>query len=426
MNTKILKETRGAKLKEADAIFAAAKTDKRDALNAGELAKVQELHNEVVALNAQIEAREGQDAMLAKAAQDAGIVKRERIMGEKEARRYSLVRALSLVSNHQPLDGLEKEVSDEEEKRTGRSAQGFFVPNEVFAPREVRTNQVNVASDGGYLVGQDIAVDELVPLLRPSSLIMQLGARTLTGLKSDVTIPRVTAGSTAYWVSETGSLTASSATFGQIQLKPRRLGAQVKYSKQFLAQSSVSADAFVRDDILLSLGTELDRVAIQGTGAAQPLGILNMASGDLATAVTYGAAATWAKVVSHETNVGTANALNLPGTYAYLTTSATKGVWKTAAKVTNQAFFLWENGDIVNGYAARATNQFAASGTQNQVIFGNFSQILYAEFSGGMDVVVDPYSDALSGVVRITMQKLVDMVVRQGKAFSISSDSGAQ
>jgi hypothetical protein len=426
MNTKILKETRGAKLNEADAIFASAKTDKRDVLNAAELAKVKSLHDEVVALNSQIEAREGQDAMLAKAGQDAGQIKREKIMGEKDARRYSIVRALSLISDGRALDGLEREVSDEEAKRTGRSAQGFFIPNEVFANREQRTNQANVASDGGYLIGTDIAVDELIPLLRPTSQVMSLGARTLTGLKNDVTIPRVTAGSTAYWVSETGSLTASSATFGQIQLKPRRLGAQVKYSKQFLGQSSVSADSFVRDDILLSLGTELDRVAIQGTGAAQPLGILNMASGDLATAVTYGAAATFAKVVSHETNVGTANALSLPGSYAYLTTSATKGVWKTAAKVTNQAFFLWENGDIVNGYAARTTNQFAASGTQNQVIFGNFGQVLYAEWAGGMDVVVDPYSDALTGLVRITFQKLVDMVVRQGKSFSISTDSGAQ
>jgi hypothetical protein len=427
MNTKILKETRGAKLKEADAIFAASKKENRDVLTAAELASVKKLHDEIVDLQAQVEARDGQDAMLAKALADAGgPVKRERIMGEKDARRYSIMRAIDMVSNQRSLDGLEREVSDEEAKRTGRSAQGFFVPNEVFANREQRTNQVNVASDGGYLVGQDIAVDELVPLLRPSSMVMQLGARTLTGLKSELTIPRVTAGSTAYWLSETGTGTASSATLGQIQIKPRRLFAQAKYSKQFLAQSSISADSFVRDDILLTLGTELDRVAIQGTGAAQPLGILNMASGDLATAVTYGAAATFAKVVSHETNVGTANALGTPGTFAYLTTSATKGVWKTAVKVTNQAVFLWENGDIVNGYAARATNQFASTGTINQVIFGNFTQVLYSEFAGGMDVVVDPFSDAATGLVRITFQKLVDMVIRQGKAFSISTDSGAQ
>lgn len=430
MNLKTLLEIRGMKLKEADAIFSKAAGERRD-INSAEAQAIGVIHAEVCDLNAKIEARQGQDVLLAKAAADAGGGEQRKrlspIMGEREAKRYSITRALGLLANAQGLDGLEREVSDEEAKRQGRSTGGIFVPTEVFAGAERRTNQVQVASDGGYLVGQDIATDELIPLLRNQSNVLALGARTLTGLKNDVSIPRVTAGSTAYWLSESGSTTATSATFGQVQMKPRRLSALVKYSKQFLAQSSVSVDQFVTGDIMAGFAVELDRAAINGAGANEPLGILNMASGDRATSVTFGAAATWAKVVSFETNVSTANALGLPGgAYAYLTTPATKGVWKAAAKVANQAFFLWENGDIVNGYAGRATNQFPSSGTLNQVIYGQFSQVLFGEWGGGAEILVNPFTDDATGLVRISVNKLVDIVVRQGKAFAISTDSGAQ
>jgi hypothetical protein len=124
--------------------------------------------------------------------------------------------------------------------------------------------------------------------------------------------------------------------------------------------------------------------------------------------------------------VATANALGLPGVeYAYLTTPGTRGKWKGASKVANTAAFLWEDGNMVNGYQARATNQFPTSGTLNQVIFGQFGQVVYGEWAG-VDVTVDPYTSARTGQVNVTIQKFVDMVIRQGKAFAISSDSGAQ
>ena len=42
--------------------------------------------------------------------------------------KYSLLRAVDLVSRNKPLDGLEGEVSQEIEKRSGKSATGFYIP----------------------------------------------------------------------------------------------------------------------------------------------------------------------------------------------------------------------------------------------------------------------------------------------------------
>jgi HK97 family phage major capsid protein len=419
---KALKEARGAKLKELEALTQSAGTR---AFTAEERTKFDALEADIKAINADIEREERALALQAGSTEQA---KQTHVdvpgLDRKELRKYSLLRAINLLAEKRQVDGLEGELSRDIAKRLGRDPQGFFVPVEAFM--EHRVNQVGVAADGGYTVGQDISFANMVELLRNQSHVLGLGARVLTGLVNDVQIPRVLTGAVAYWVTESGQITQSSATFGQLALKPKRLGASVPYTKQFLAQSGLAAEAFIRDDILAAFGTELDRVAINGAGVVEPLGILNLASGDRSTSVTFGAAATWAKVVEFETNVATANALQLPGSpYAYLSTPATKGKWKTAPKVSGQAIFLWEGGDQVNGYSARATNQFPTSGTLNQVIFGQFGQVVYGEWAG-MDVTVDPYTLARTGQIQVTMQKFVDMVIRQGKAFAISSDSGAQ
>jgi len=422
---KQLQEQAGAKKKEIRAFLDSLTKDSKPLTGESEQ-RLKTLETEFDSINTQLEAetrqihREASDHR-----QAADQLKDERIgLSDKEARRYSLLRAINLLASGKPVDGLEGECSQEEARRLGRDPSGFFAPMDVFAQAraEKRDMSVGSATNGGYLVGVDQDYANMVALLRNQSHVLGLGARVLTGLKNDVSIPRVLTGATAYWVSETGTITSSNATFGQIAMKPRRLGASVPYSKQFLAQSGIAVEMFVRDDVLGAFGVELDRVAINGAGASEPLGILNLATADRATSVTFGAAPTWAKVVSFETNVETANALGLPGgNYAYLTTPGVKGSWKTTAKVSNTASFLWENGDIVNGYAARSTNQVPS----NKVVFGQFGQVIYGEWAG-IDVTVDAITLATSGQVKVTIQKLVDMVIRQGKAFSVSADAGNQ
>lgn len=357
-------------------------------------------------------------------------------LSRREQQQYSLFRALRAKADNKPLDGLELEASRAEAKRLGRDAEGFFVPAEVFSFGRShlqnmdqnrmalltamfgRDLSVGTPADGGFTVGSSIDTSNMVSLLRNSSHVMALGARVLSGLVGDVTIPRVTAGSTIYWVSETGQITAATPTFGQLVMKPRRIGAVGILGRQLINQSSLDVESFYRETVLADMGVELDRVAINGAGGAEPLGILNVTG--RATDVAFSGAATWAKVVSFETNVETANALGLAGgPYAYLTTPAARGKWKTAAKAANQAVFLWE-GNEVNGYQARSTNQVPS----DKAIFGQFSQVLYGEWAG-IDIVIDALTYADKFQIKVTIQKLVDMLVRQPKAFAVSSDTAA-
>jgi HK97 family phage major capsid protein len=417
MNTqKYLKEQRGQKVKDLQALHATV--DGR-AYTTEERSRDDALAAEIKAIDDDIAREARAQALLKPVTQLSAALG----LTDKEIRSYSLTRAINAIATNKTLDGFEGECSQEERNRVGRNPGGFFIPFEVLAAgREERAQTVSPSSAGGYLVGQSIDRQNMVGLLRNQTHVLQLGARVITGLKDDVLIPRHTAGVTAYWVSETGEISESNETFGQIAMKPRRLGAVAGYSKQLLAQGSPDIDAFVKEDILAKFGIEIDRAAINGAGANEPLGILGLATADRATSVTFGAAPTWAKVVDFETQVETANALGLPGgAYAYLTTPGVRGAWKTKPKEAGQATYIWENGDMVNGYMARSTNQVPS----NKVIFGQFGQVVIGEWAG-TDIVVDPYTLASSGKVKVTIQKLMDIVIRQGKSFSVSTDAGNQ
>ena len=192
-------------------------------------------------------------------------------MSGKDVKRYSVLRAIRNVIDNKPLDGLERECSDEVAKKLDRAPMGFFLPDEIVADayakkRSERTLLAGNAPDGGYTVGSELLSSEFMELLRNNTKVVELGGRYISGLVGDVSIPRQLTGAAAYWVSETGSITQSSATFGQVVARPRRIGTSVPYSKQFLAQSSLGAEAFVVNDSDLATAVDLDRVALRGTG----------------------------------------------------------------------------------------------------------------------------------------------------------------
>lgn len=347
-------------------------------------------------------------------------------LDQKDLRRYSILRAARLIVDNKPLDGLERECHDQLAKNLGREAKGFFVPDEVFVDRRngQRTLTAGVPVDGGYTVGQQMLTSEFENYLRNNTVVMKLGGRVIPGLVGDVTIPRQLTGATAYWVSETGSITQSGATFGQIVGKPRRIGTSVPYTKQFLAQTSLSADNFVINDSDESTAVELDRVALRGIGGAEPLGIANLPTADRSTSVTFGAAPTWAKYLEFFSSVANNNAVGASPAYAASVASAVKAM--ATAKFTNTGIPIWDEGKV-GAFRAEWTTQLLTTATPvaNMVIFGDFSQVLFLEWAG-RDVVIDPYSGKKEGTVEITIQRLMDVVIRRAKSFAISADSGAQ
>jgi HK97 family phage major capsid protein len=356
-------------------------------------------------------------------------------MSDKDKRSYSLVRAIGMLARKQPLDGLEKEASEAHAKLIGREASGleFFLPQDVMRgaafprgitgeqlrtmPENVRALFTNVYGAAGALVGTDLLGGSMIELLRNQMAVARMGARTLSGLRGNVSIPRQTGGATASWLAEDSTITATNQTVGQLNLTPHKLGAATAYTQQLLAQASIDVENFVRQDLMTIIAIARDLAAINGSGnSGEPQGILN--TGSLSTAVTLSAAQsmTYANAVQFETNVALNNAVQ--GRLGYITTPTVKNNAKLVAEISAaNSIPVWKN-EMVNGYPAFATNQVP---TATSVIFGNFDDLILADWAD-TSVIVDPYSLSLQGQIRIVMQMYCDNGIRHTKSFSVSTN----
>ncbi len=330
-------------------------------------------------------------------------------LDQKEVKRFSFLRALNALANPtdraaQEAAAFEREVSDAASKKYEKPANGILVPNEVLQ----RDLNVGTATAGGNLVPTELLAGSFIDILRKRMAVMATNPTMLTGLSGNVSIPRMTSTSTAYFVGESGAPTESQQAFDQVNMTPKTIGAFVDYSRRLLLQSSIDVETMIRDDIAKVIATKLDNAAIYGSGSSnEPLGIKDTTGVGTQTITTFG---TFAEYIGMETDVAAANA-DVANMF-YLINASARGALKSTEKTsTSTANFVFENNEI-NGYPAIVSNQLA----NNDVVFGDFSQFCIGMWSG-LDLTVDPYANATSGSVRIIALQDVDFAVKQPGAF---------
>lgn len=346
-------------------------------------------------------------------------------MTAKEQREFSLLRAMSAAATGKwDKAGLEREVSEELEKRHGRAAAGFFVPTDLIARAYSKGN----AANGGNVIENDFREDLFIELLRNRLAVAQLGATVLDGLVGDITIPKHLTGNTVQWVDENGSAAESNATFGQMSLKPKTVTANTELSRKFILQSSLSAEQFARSELLKAMMLGIDLAAINGKGTGnEPTGILNTAGIGAVEIGANGGAPEWKHIVALESAIAAANADI--GDLAYITNARVRGLLKTKLKADGVSGYIWQDGATpLNGYRCAVSNQIPSNLTKgtaaskcSPLIFGNWADLMIAHW-GVLDVIVDPYTKSTTGAVRITTLQDVDIAVRHVESFAAIKD----
>jgi len=331
----------------------------------------------------------------------------------KEVRQFSFVRAINALANPQDKRAwanaaFEREVSEAAQKTYGRSAQGFFVPNEVVHAK--RDLNVGTNSAGGFTVATDLLAASFIEMLRNRSVVQRAGATVLNGLTGNVAIPKQSGAATAYWVAESGAPTESQQTLAQVTMSPKTVGAYTDFSRKLMIQSSIDIESMVRRDLATVIALAIDTAALYGTGANnQPTGI-KLQSG-INTKDFAATNPTFAELVAMESELAIDNADI--GTMTYLFNPAQRGALKTTEKSSTSAGqFVWESGNTVNGYRTETSAQVTAG----DVFFGNFADLLIGFFSG-LDLMVDPYSNSTSGTVRVVALQDTDIAVRNAVSF---------
>ena len=340
-------------------------------------------------------------------------------LSDKEVRGYSFMKAIRFKSDPNNAAfrrdaAFEIECSAAAEKKFGRSAQngGLMVPSDVLR------RDLKATANGANVVETVLDSGSFIDMLRNQSVLDRAGASVLTGLSGNVQIPRQVGGSSTYWISPEGaSVTKSDQTLDQVALTPRTLGARTEYTRQFMLQSSIEAENFVRNDLSRGIALEVDRAGLYGTGlAGEPLGVHNVpgiSTQAFAAAVAAGGP-TFSEVVNMESTMAGDNALM--GSPCYIGNAAMLGALKVKAKDSGSGLFLLD-GNTLNGYATYRSQQVEAG----DLIFGNFSDLIIGYWGPAIELTVDPYSLSDTGSTRVVAFVSVDMVVRHPESFVLGA-----
>ena len=355
---------------------------------------------------------------------------------DREASKFSFRNAIlcQMDPKLQRHAGLELEVSRAVAQRLGRDSEGLFIPLELLnRSRGQRDLVVGTPSAGGYLRPTEHLGESFIDVLRNASHVMSLGAQELLGLRGDVTVPKKTESSSAYWVTEGESPDQSDMTLGQVALSPNTVAGFTSYSRKLMLQSSPDIETLIRLDLAAALAVEVDRATINGSGVgAEPLGVLNSAGVASVAIGTNGGALTWDHVLDLEQALAASNAD--AGSLAYLATTQVRRKLKGTLKVPSDAGagFIWAAGSApgegsVNGYRALATNNVPSDLTKgtgiglSAMIFGNWADVLIGHW-GALQIIADPYSLSTSGTVRVTAMLDVDIALRRPASFAVVKD----
>jgi HK97 family phage major capsid protein len=329
-----------------------------------------------------------------------------------DQKRFSIMRAIrAMVDRDWSGAGFERECNQAICKRAGIAEAvhgGFYLPADI----QTRDLTVGVSAAGGFLVGTDLRPQDFIDLLRARTAVGRLGATMLRGLVGNVTIPKWSGASTAYWLAnEATAINESTPATGQLALTPKTVGAYTEVSRLLMLQGTPAADDLVLRDFSKVLALAVDLAALEGSGSAgQPTGI----SATAGIGAVTGTSLPYAGVVEFQTDVAAGNALDLGS--AYVTTPAVASLMMQRQRFSSTDTPLW-TGNVLDGqmagFRATTTTQLTAA----SMIFGDFSQVVIGEW-GMFEIAMNPYANFPAGITGIRGMQTIDIGVRQAAAFS--------
>ena len=315
---------------------------------------------------------------------------------KRSMEKFSLLKAINDVANNRQLDERSQEMVNDgisEMRKAGLSYSG-----QIVLPVEERSAvQATVATAGQEIVAED-KLNILEPL-RANLVMVEAGANYMTGLVGNVSIPAYS-GSNVGWAGEIASASDGAGTFSEVTLEPKRITAYLDVSKQFLLQDSVSAEALLRNDIVKAISNKLEAT------------ILGDANGSTTQPKGFFYNAEEIEDTSYATMVGLIQTLeeaDVNGDIKYIVSPAIKASLKTTSKDSGSGLFVME-GNEVDGIPVLSTS--ACKG----IVVGNFEDYVIGQW-GGIDLTIDPYSQATNGKVRLVVNAYFDAKPRRADAF---------
>lgn len=319
----------------------------------------------------------------------------------KMNKEFRLIKAINDIANNRNLDNVSSAVVNagaEEMRKAGLSFGG-----QIQIPTEKR-DVVTVENEG-----EDVVVTDFTNILEPlraKNVLVNAGARYLTGLIGDVQVP-IMGASNVTWEGETAPAQDGAPTFDHLKLQPKRLTAYIDISKQFLVQDSLDAEALIRQDIVNAINSKLE-ATILGSSAGtttQPEGIFYSES-------ALDQISDFAGLCDLEADVEDANVL---GECKYVMSNKAKAAFRNMQKSALTNELVMHDGNI-DGTPVLNTSHVEGK----NVAYGDFSNLAIGQW-GAIDLTVDPYSQATNGKVRLVINAFFDAKVLRPEAIKVAT-----
>ena len=304
-------------------------------------------------------------------------------------KKFSLVKAIRNIAENRNLDDSTMAVINagrEEMRKSGLSYAG-----QIQLPSEKRAI-VSVTTEGDDTVATDVF--NILDPLRSNLVLAQAGAKVLDNLVGDVKIP-ILGASNVGWEGENDDAADGSGAITSVTLKPKRLSCFIDISKQMIAQDSAGVEDAIRRDIVEAIAHKFQATILgDGVGdATQPSGLFH--------GLVDKAATDFDSMAAIEADLETANVSNI----SYIASPKARAAMRAMTKgAKNNAVVAYANGEF-DGTPVYSTSDVANS----KFLVGDFSNLYLGQW-GAIDLVVDNYTQATKGAIRLVVNVYLDAV----------------
>jgi HK97 family phage major capsid protein len=318
-------------------------------------------------------------------------------------------------------------------------------PDEVVALEQkggnaLATKALSTLSDlaGGSTVAPP-SLGDLIDLQRNMEVFSRAGATNVTlPANGRMQFPKLTGGSTAYWVGETASVTASDQATGTLNLEVKTLAVRTEMTNQLLRFSDQSVDAMVRLDMARQGALAADLSMLQGTGGTQVKGL-----------ITYQSATSWTqgtdKILAYSVTASTFQPEDAAAMHAVLPDHVEPNAWVMRralwGKIRNRRADGVVPGDGKGPFVFNLTraagdggetdldgtevvwsSQVSAArgtGAQTYVLLGYFPDWIVGRL-GVMEFAVDPWTQLQNLKTVVQASQFIDAGARHPSSFCLA------
>lgn len=336
---------------------------------------------------------------------------------QTQKRHYDIGAALTSCLTGKGAE-FEREISSDLYKRAGMSegVNSIMVPFNGDAMRGIMsTRELNDSvGSGSGLVAQENLPNLFVDFVR--SRIGVKNATFLTGLTgAPVTIPAQTSDTTVAWVSGGTTTTDANAAvsettpvIGDVTLTPHKLGGYTVVGKDMVLMGNPDATAIVMRSLLANVAHKLGTTMLKGNASNPTITGVATATGVQTQVIPTMSSATWANFTAM---IGKIEGLEWDGEQEFVMSASDNALLKSIAKGNYGSGFIVEDG-YLDGRRVHVDGSLSAG----DIFLGDWSNVVVGQW-GGIELMVDPYTLATAGSVRVIVSLVCDIGILRPNTF---------